>query len=320
LGRSTSGPRAERAGSSSATATSTQVRRARRPDAFNGVSFLERSLKCWCYRETKTSESSSPEESSSRSFVPKAAKLASGSTRRNTWSSIAKKSQKERRLKMTTVLRDRLGRPVKHGMVNSPEHRAWGHMKDRCHNPKSQRYDRYGARGIVVCARWRNSFEAFFADVGPRPTAEHSLGRIDNDGNYEPGNVRWETPDQQNANKCDSRIIEHDGRRLTVSQLSRELGVCPRTLYLRLAAGWSPEDTASMPIEKRRWLSVVEVGICKGLLSRGWNLQAIASRFGVCVETVRHIRNGRTHRAVAEASAKEVDQSLKAQQPPAESA
>jgi hypothetical protein len=144
------------------------------------------------------------------------------------------------------------GKP-RHGMYNTPEHRAWGHMKDRCNNPKSQRYDRYGARGIRVCDKWMTSFEAFFADLGPRPSREHSLERLDNDGHYEPGNVVWATRDRQNNNKSTSKFIEFNGRRLTVAQWSQETGIPMRTLGSRLEAGWSEEDAITTPVESRPW-------------------------------------------------------------------
>ena len=79
----------------------------------------------------------------------------------------------------------------------SPERTAWYDMKSRCLNPNNAYYSRYGGRGIGVCKRWLDSFRAFLEDVGPRPSANHSLGRIDNNGDYEPGNVRWETREEQ---------------------------------------------------------------------------------------------------------------------------
>lgn len=81
-------------------------------------------------------------------------------------------------------------------------------MKTRCLNPNNGRYHRYGGRGITICSEWRESFEAFFAHVGPRPSAGHTLDRINNDGNYEPGNVRWATPQQQAMNRSTNRPIE----------------------------------------------------------------------------------------------------------------
>lgn len=89
----------------------------------------------------------------------------------------------------------------KHGLRKAPEYRLWQNMVQRCGNPNNPRYDDYGGRGIRVCARWRKSFAAFYADVGPRPSAKHSIDRIDNDGNYEPGNVRWATAYQQVHNR-----------------------------------------------------------------------------------------------------------------------
>jgi hypothetical protein len=74
-------------------------------------------------------------------------------------------------------------------------------MKQRCYNPNNRNFPNYGGRGITVCAAWRDDFAAFLHDMGPRPSPDHSLDRFpDNDGNYEPGNVRWATPDQQRGN------------------------------------------------------------------------------------------------------------------------
>ncbi|MFJ5151393.1 hypothetical protein ACIQCF_07355 [Streptomyces sp. NPDC088353] len=88
-----------------------------------------------------------------------------------------------------------------HGKHGSSEYRIWQGMKWRCLNPNYKPYPNYGGRGITVCDRWRDSFEAFLADVGPRPSPNHTLDRIDNDGNYEPGNVAWRTYKEQAQNK-----------------------------------------------------------------------------------------------------------------------
>jgi len=74
-------------------------------------------------------------------------------------------------------------------------------MIDRCHNPRSTAWRWYGGRGIKVCSRWRESFEFFVSDMGPKPSARHSLDRVDRDGDYEPGNVRWATRATQAANR-----------------------------------------------------------------------------------------------------------------------
>ncbi|MFD1274885.1 hypothetical protein [Streptomyces kaempferi] len=88
-----------------------------------------------------------------------------------------------------------------HGMRKTSEYAIWTSMKQRCHNPAHQHYEDYGGRGITVCQRWQDSFEAFFGDIGPRPSADHTLDRVDNDRGYEPGNVQWRTRREQAQNR-----------------------------------------------------------------------------------------------------------------------
>lgn len=84
----------------------------------------------------------------------------------------------------------------------TPEYRAWGNMIQRCEYPRARGFENYGGRGIKVCPQWRADYRQFLADLGRRPSPQHSLDRFpDNDGNYEPGNVRWATKGEQNRNQ-----------------------------------------------------------------------------------------------------------------------
>jgi hypothetical protein len=94
----------------------------------------------------------------------------------------------------------------KHGMSRTPEHESWRSLKKRCLCKTCKAYKYYGGRGITVCERWRDSFENFLADMGPKPSPKHSIDRINVNGNYEPSNCRWATWSQQviNRNKMGS--------------------------------------------------------------------------------------------------------------------
>ena len=89
----------------------------------------------------------------------------------------------------------------KHGKRNSAEYNTWRSIKKRCYKLNNASYKDYGGRGITMCDRWFDSFENFFADIGPRPSPKHSIDRIDVNGNYEPSNCRWATVLQQVTNK-----------------------------------------------------------------------------------------------------------------------
>lgn len=107
----------------------------------------------------------------------------------------------------------------------TPEWIAWSNMKARCNRPSCPEYPNYGGRGIMVCKRWDNSFENFLEDVGLRPTPEHSLDRYpDNDGHYEPSNVRWATVPQQKRNTSQNVWIEYKGERKVVKDWAVSFG------------------------------------------------------------------------------------------------
>lgn len=118
------------------------------------------------------------------------------------------------------------------------EYNVWATMLARCVNVKVRSYPNYGGRGIRVCARWQ-SFANFLADMGRRPSAKHSINRVNNDGDYTPENCRWATAAEQANNTRCSRWLVHRGARATLTQHARRAGLRVGTVWYRLQRGWS---------------------------------------------------------------------------------
>lgn len=110
-------------------------------------------------------------------------------------------------------------------------------MKQRCFVPSNMAYPRYGGRGITVCEQWRADFGAFRQDMGPRPSAGHSIDRIDVDGDYAPGNCRWATRPEQMANTSRNRYVDLDGERVIQAEAARRLGLSVSGLRYRMHKG-----------------------------------------------------------------------------------
>lgn len=133
-------------------------------------------------------------------------------------------------------------RSTKHGAKGTPEYRAWEHIIKRCCNPNVICYRNYGGRGIKVCAAWRHDFASFLAHIGPKPSSEYSIDRIDNNGDYEPGNVRWAKRTTQARNTRANRMIEFRGERRCLTEWAEILGINLYTLHGRLnKRGWDVE-------------------------------------------------------------------------------
>src|SRR5437879_3420126 len=107
----------------------------------------------------------------------------------------------------------------------TPEYRAWQAMKTRCLNPNSKVYKHYGGRGIRIYDPWIDSFESFFAYVGRKPSPKHSLDRINGDGDYRPGNVRWATQREQTSHTRQNRLITYRGRTFPIIEWARRLKI-----------------------------------------------------------------------------------------------
>lgn len=134
-----------------------------------------------------------------------------------------------------------------------PEYGVWQAMVQRCTNPNCKTWHRYGGRGIRVCDRWR-TYENFIADMGPRPSAAHSIDRIDNNRGYTPSNCRWVTIRVQANNTRWNRRIMVKGRTATIAEWARITGLKGNTILCRLRAGWTPERAVTTkPIDMGRW-------------------------------------------------------------------
>lgn len=131
---------------------------------------------------------------------------------------------------------------ARHGMWRSKEYSAWINMKRRCFNPNTTHYANYGGRGITVHKPWVDSFEAFIADVGHAPSSEHSLDRIDCDGNYEPANVRWAGRKQQSNNRGVTLKTIFRGSELPLADIARTAGIPYHQVFQRYHRGLRDEE------------------------------------------------------------------------------
>lgn len=146
----------------------------------------------------------------------------------------------------------RLRSVITHNRSKTPEYSSWRSMRERCQNPNSKYYPRYGGCGIVICERWQ-TFENFREDMGLRPSLKHTIDRYpNNDGNYEPGNCRWATKKEQSRNTKTNRRLTYNGETKCVVEWAEQLGMSKLVILQRLRLGWSIERTLSTPRVPRR--------------------------------------------------------------------
>lgn len=134
----------------------------------------------------------------------------------------------------------------------TPEYQAWSAMVQRCHNPKNPYYKYYGLRGIRVDPTWlgRGGFDAFIAHIGERPSTKHTIDRVENDGGYAPGNVRWATRRVQARNTTQNTLLTLRGETLCVCDWAERVGVRRGMIFSRLGRGWAPEAAVFTPSKK----------------------------------------------------------------------
>lgn len=122
-----------------------------------------------------------------------------------------------------------------------PEYGVWCEMKARCRKSHHKHYVNYGARGIKVCDRW-NLFYVFLEDMGRRPSDNHTIERIDNEGDYEPSNCKWATRKEQIRNRRNSIILEYEGKKITLQDIADKHKVRYQSIVGRYKNGWSVSE------------------------------------------------------------------------------
>lgn len=142
------------------------------------------------------------------------------------------------------------GRREGPSMLYPNEYCSWRGMFERCNDERRHNYRHYAGRGIKVCERWL-SFKNFLEDMGPRPPGHFSIDRINNDGDYEPGNCRWATRSQQRRNMQNNLYVEHEGKRLLLCELVEQLNLDYAVVKGRLNLGWSLDEALTKPVRKR---------------------------------------------------------------------
>lgn len=136
------------------------------------------------------------------------------------------------------------------------EYATWSNIKTRCYNQNCKSYKRYGAKGIQMCDEWRDSFIAFYRDMGPKPSPQHSIDRIDNSKGYEPSNCRWATQEEQVRNRTIAIWLEIDGVRRTSMEWCDIAGTDYHAFYWRYENGWSPHECVwGRPLKKLVYLT-----------------------------------------------------------------
>ncbi len=131
------------------------------------------------------------------------------------------------------------------------EYSTWDNMIRRCEDKNKNKYEAYGGMGIKVCAAWHD-FYVFLADMGPRPSKDHSIDRIDGTGDYEPSNCRWATLVEQNSNKKNNVYVTIDGITKHSADWAKVSGVNPKTIRDRLKSGMPPREAVFSKVSNSR--------------------------------------------------------------------
>ena len=139
------------------------------------------------------------------------------------------------------------------GFTKHDLYQTWVDINHRCYSKKDKAYKNYGGRGIIMCDSWRNSIKCFIEDMGNKPTPDHSIDRIENNGNYTKENCKWSTSTEQNNNRRDTsdRFIVN-GIAKTINEWEIQMNLSGKTIRSRIIRGWSEEDAILTPARARK--------------------------------------------------------------------
>lgn len=164
----------------------------------------------------------------------------------------------------------------------------------RCYNPSHKSFESYGGKGIRVCARWLNSFEAFLKDMGPKPYKSATIDREDGSSNYTPKNCRWSSKKKQSRNRKDNRRVTANGKTQLLIEWAEELGVPFYVLANRHRAGWDGSTIVNTPYSPQMD-GVVARKIVRDYKTGNYTLKILATKYGLALSTVQAIISGRIH-------------------------
>lgn len=186
---------------------------------------------------------------------------------------------------------------AKRGSQRRSEYIAWDKMKQRCNNPNTSNYKNYGARGVKVCDRWSESFKNFIADMGEKPSPNHSLDRFpDVNGNYEPSNCRWATYKEQQRNRRDNRNITLNGETRTMSEWCEIKNIPKYLVSCRInSLKWSPSKALSFQSSTILRLNQHHAERIRAINESGIKQTEIAKMYNVSTTTISKIINKKTY-------------------------
>lgn len=162
---------------------------------------------------------------------------------RSTRSCGCLRRERTRELKTTHGCKSAMGCTV--------EYQAWVQMLTRCYNPNRKDSDNYLGRGISVCQAWKESFSKFLLDMGPRPSNEHTLERVDNNAGYSKENCKWATRKEQSCNRRNNLVLRYHGEEQRLVDLAEQLNLSPKqtkAIRQRLSRGWDADSAVDTPI------------------------------------------------------------------------